>query len=109
MTCYYKGQPVNMNLNFATKKLEITPMTNFDKWRSSGRLFSPDDAEAMFGWDGRDDVIGVFVHSGPTFIEILVDGTTVFGGVAMEDSEMAEEAAFHYYMQIPVGTVGDLT
>lgn len=73
-------------------------MDNFTKWQASGRAFSPDDAEHMFGWaDPREDVKRVFVYSGPVFIEILLDGTPVFGGVAMGDHLMAEEAAFSWY------------
>lgn len=74
-------------------------MTHFHKWQASGRAFSPADAEGMFGWDGPEDTKRVFVYSGPTFIEILDDDTPVFGGVAMEDHEMAEEAAFQWYRE----------
>jgi len=73
-------------------------MSKFEQWRASGRAFSPADAEAMFGWDHmREDIKRVFVYSGPVFIEEMDDGLIVFGGVAMEDIAMAEEAAFQWY------------
>jgi hypothetical protein len=73
-------------------------MRYFKHWQTTGRAFSPADAEAMFGWDHpRDDIKRVFVYSGPTFIEIMDDDMVLFGGVAMEDLEMAEEAAFDWY------------
>jgi len=74
-------------------------MNKFEQWRASGGVFSPADAEAMFGWDHmREDIKRVFVYSGPVFIEEMDDRLVVFGGVAMENIDMAEEAAFQWYM-----------
>jgi len=71
---------------------------NFDQWRSTGRAFSPADAEAMFGWGHpREDIQRVYVYTGPEFIEVMDDDTVLYAGVAMEDLEMAEEASFAYY------------
>jgi len=76
-------------------------MKRFDQWQATGRAFSPADAEAMFGWDSpRDDIERVFVYSGPTFVDILDDGTPVFGGVAFEGHQEAEEAAFQWLRQV---------
>ena len=73
-------------------------MMRFDRWSATGRVFSPADAEGMFGWSHpREDIAKVFVYSGPIFIEIMFDGLVIFGGVAMEDLQMAEEAAYDYY------------
>lgn len=72
-------------------------MTDFYTWQATGRAFSPADAEAMFGWDGPDDVKRVFVYRGPCFVDILEDDTPVFAVVAQTSHQDAEEAAFRWW------------
>lgn len=72
-------------------------MKTFAKWRANGRAFDPDYAEKTFDWRPlTQDVRKVFVYPGPVFIEILNDDTPIFGGVAMESLQMAEEAAYQW-------------
>jgi hypothetical protein len=73
-------------------------MMTFNEWTAAGRPFDPDYAQRTFGWKPLAlPVDKVYVYPGMVFVEILLDGTPIFGGVAMGDRELAQEAAFQWY------------
>jgi len=72
-------------------------MMTFNAWKETRQTMTPGDARLLFSWEPlATETSQVCRYHGGVFIETLLDGTPVFGGVAMEDHQMAEEAAFQW-------------